>query len=126
MIYPNYDQGENRACAMPPSKLEKYLNILEVLVDQPRKADFVAQKTRMEHAPLRRCLAFLVTNGVVEKRGLDGKMPVYALTERGMAVFKTLRAMKYFEKLRESFPIVDEAREIASVLSKQPREWEEQ
>jgi hypothetical protein len=32
-----------------------------------------------------------------------------------------LRAFKYFEKLRESLPVIDEAKEIASILSKNTR-----
>lgn len=111
---------------MPPSKLETYLNILEVLVENPQKPDFIARKTHLKQEPLKRYLAFLVANGVVEKRKLmSSKQLVYALTERGMAVFKELRAMKYFEKLRESFPIVEEAREIASFLSKRSKDWRE-
>jgi len=107
---------------MPPSKLEKYLNILEVLLDQPRKIDQIARKTRMEKSSLKRCLNFLVSNGIVEKRMLQPKLAVYALNERGLAVFKTLRALQYLEKLRDSLPIVEEAREIASILSKRSRE----
>jgi len=111
---------------MTPSKLETYLNILEVVVENPQNPEFIARKTRMKPDSLKRCMNFLVSNGVIEKRRLmSSKQPVYALTERGMAVFKELRAMKYFEKLRESFPIVEEAREIASFLSKRSRDWRE-
>ncbi len=111
---------------MTPSKLEKYLNILEVLVENPQKSEFISRKTHMKPDSLKRCMTFLVSNGVVEKRRLvSNNQIVYALTERGMAVFKELRAMKYFEKLRESFPVVEEAREIASFLSKRSRDWRE-
>jgi DNA-binding MarR family transcriptional regulator len=111
---------------MAPSKLETYLNILEVLVENPQKPDFIARKTHLKQDSLKRHIAFLVSNGVVEKRRLiSSKQIVYALTERGMAVFKELRAMKYFEKLRESFPIVEEAREIASFLVKRSKTWRE-
>jgi DNA-binding PadR family transcriptional regulator len=108
---------------MKPSKLETYVNILEVLVTNPQKAEFIARKTHLKPDSLKRCLAFLVSNGVIEKRELmTSKQVVYALTERGMAVFKELRAIKYFEKLRESFPVIEEAREIASFLSKRSQE----
>lgn len=111
---------------MAPSKLETYLNILEVLVENPQKPEFIARKVHIKQDSLKRRMSFLVSNGVIEKRRLmSNNQTVYALTERGMAVFKELRAMKYFEKLRESFPIVEEAREIASFLSKRSRNWRE-
>jgi len=111
---------------MPPSKLDKYLNILEILVEQPQKTDQIANKTHLQRQVLKRQLNFLVSNGVVQKRASGGKQPVYAITERGLAVFKTLRAMKYFERLKETLPIVEEAREITAILSKHPRQWKEE
>jgi len=104
---------------MPLSKLEKYLNILEALVDRPLKIDQIARRTHMQQQVLKHYLAFLVANGVVDERKFRGKHAAYVITERGFAVFKTLRALKYLEKLRDSLPIVEEAREIASVLAKQ-------
>ncbi len=103
---------------MPLSKLEKYLNILEALVDRPLKIEQIARRTDIEPQVLKHHLAFLVANGVAVERRLKGKRVAYAITERGFAVFKTLRSIKYFEKLRETLPIVEEAREIASVLEK--------
>ncbi len=116
----------NVRCKMPQSKLDKYLNILDVLVDRPQKVDLIARRVHLELDAVKRCLGFLILNGVVEKRRLNGKQIVYALTERGVAVFKTLRALKYLEKLRDAFPVVEEAREIASVLSKHSRPWKEE
>src|SRR3972149_3339253 len=107
---------------MPPSKLDKYLNILEVLVERPQKIDKIAAKIHMEVPELRRRMEFLVSNSIVEKRRfLNSNQSVYAINDRGFAVFKTLRAMKYFEKLKESVLVIDEAREIASILSKTSR-----
>ena len=111
---------------MSPSKLDKYLNILEVLVVRPQKVDYVARRIRMEPHALKRHLDFLVSNGVVEKRRFSDKLTLYAVTERGLAGFKTLRALKYLEKLRDSLPMVDEAREIAAVLSKRSRDLVEE
>ena len=104
---------------MSPSKLDKYLNILEVVVEKPKKADYIARKVHVEPHVLKRQLNFLVSNDVVEKRKLGNKLILYAITERGLAVFKTLRALKYLEKLRDSLPVVEEAREITAMLSKQ-------
>lgn len=110
---------------MSASKLEKYLNILEVLVKRPRQASEIARKARIERKALKRLMDFLDSNGVVEKRQIVGKRIVYALTERGLAVFKTLRALQYLEKLKESLPVVEEAREIVSALSGQPQDSQE-
>jgi predicted transcriptional regulator len=104
---------------MPPSKLDKYLNILEVLMQRPQKIDKIAHKTHMELPELMRRMNFLVVNGVVEKRRfLNSNQAVYALSERGFAVLKSIRSFKYFERLKESMPIIDEAREIASLLQR--------
>lgn len=106
---------------MPASKLDKYLNILEVLVERPQRVDKIASKARIEKGELKRRLRFLVSNGVVEERKMMGNRTMYALNDRGFAVFKALRAFKYFERLKESLPVIDEAREIASMLSKNSR-----
>jgi len=111
---------------MPPSKLDKYLNILEVLVLGPRKLDYIADRTNMECNALKRCLDFLVSNDLVEERRLNRNQMVYAINERGLSVFKTLRALKYLEKLKKTLPIVEEAREIASVLAKNSQKLKEQ
>ena len=111
---------------MPPSKLDKYLNILEVLVLGPQKIDSIAYGAKMECNALKRYLDFLVSNGLVEERRFSGKRIVYAVNERGISVFKTLRALKYLEKLKKTLPIVEEAREVASVLNKHSQKWKEQ
>jgi len=108
---------------MPPSKLDKYLNILEVLVQRPQKLDYIAYKTSMECTALKRCLNFLVSNTLVEERTVTDKRIVYAITERGVSVFKTLRALKYLEKLKKCLPTVEEAREIAPVILKRSQKW---
>jgi len=111
---------------MPPSKLDKYLNVLEVLVRGPRKLDYIADKINMECNALKRYLNFLVSNGLVEERRLNRKQVIYAINERGLSVFKTLRMLKYLEKLKKTLPIVEEAREVASVLTKQSQKLKEQ
>jgi len=125
MIYPHCEETKNSAIKMSPSKLDRYLNILEVLANRPQKIDQIARKAHVEQNVLKRQLYFLVLNGVIEKRVLSDKHIVYAITERGFAVFKTLRALKYLEKLKDSLPLVEEAQEIASVLSKHSKELKE-
>jgi predicted transcriptional regulator len=108
---------------MSPSKLDRYLNLLEILVSGPKNIAQIERQANMEHQALKRHLDFLVSNGVIEKRKLSDKQIAYAITERGLSVFKTLRAYKYFEKLKASLSIVEEAHEIASVLSKHSKVW---
>jgi len=73
----------------------------------------------MELPELKRRMNFLMVNGVVEKRRfLNSDQADDALNDRGFAVLKSLRAFKYFERLKESMPIIDEAREIASLLQR--------
>jgi predicted transcriptional regulator len=106
---------------MPSSKLDKYLDILEVVADRPQRIDRIATKVHMETRELKRRMNFLVLNGVVNERPTNDNRFVYALNDRGYAVFKTLRAFKYFEKLKESLPVIEEAKEITSLLYKNSR-----
>lgn len=118
-------KNKKLVCRMSPSKLDKYLNILEALVLRPQRLDSVAYKANMECRAVKRYLNFLILNGVVEKREL-GNRRVYAINERGLAVFKTLRAMKYIQKLKKALPVLEEARQITSVLTQHSRRWKEQ
>lgn len=111
---------------MPPSKLDKYLNILKVLVLGPQKIDSIAYGAKMECTALKRYLDFLVSSGLVEERRRSDKWVVYAINDRGLSVFKTLRALKYLEKLKKTLPIVEEASEVAPVLTKHPQKRKEQ
>lgn len=111
---------------MPRSRLEKYLSILDVLVPEPLEFESISYKTNIECKTLRRHLSFLVEHNLVEGRPLDRKRTVYAITERGLAVFKTLQAQEYFKKLRDILPVVDEAGEIRPLLSKHANKLNEE
>ena len=111
---------------MPPSKLDRYMNILEVSVRRPRKLEYIAKKVNMERNTLERHLDFLIYNGLVEERKLSNKRIAYAVTERGFSVFRMLRALRYLEQLKASLSIVEEAKEIAPELSKHSRKWKEE
>jgi len=111
---------------MPPSKLDKYLTILKVLVLGPQKIDSIAFGARMECTALKRYLDFLVSSELVEELRRSDKRVVYAINDRGLSVFKTLRALKYLEKLKKTLPIVEEASEVAPVLTKHPQKRKEE
>ena len=126
MIYVRLENKKTVPIEMSPSKIDRYLNLLEVLVSRPQKIARIEHQVKMEHQALKQHLGFLVANGVIEERRSSNKQIAYAITERGLAVFKTLRAFKYFEKLRKALPIVEEAREISAALSKYSRALKEE
>lgn len=111
---------------MSRSRLEKYVDILEVLVPKPLKFDNISYEANIECSTLRRYLKFLISYKLVEERLLDKERVVYAITERGLAVFKTLQAQKYFQKLRNVLPVVEEASEVRPLLSKHARQFEDE
>lgn len=111
---------------MARSKLEKYLNILEVLVPQPLKFEKISYKANIECAVLKQYLNFLIVHKLVDERPLNKGKTVYAITERGLAVFKTLQAQKYLEKLRNILPVVEEASEVGPLLSRHSGNFEEE
>ncbi len=111
---------------MPRSKLEKYLNILEVLIPSPLRFEKISYKTNIECNVLKRCLNFLITYKLVEERAAKKGSAIYAITERGLAVFKTLQAQEYFQKLRRILPVVEEASEVGPLLSKHSQQFEEE
>lgn len=92
---------------MTRSKLEKYLNILEVLVPKPLEFEAISYEANLECKMLKRYLGFLTLHKLVEELILDNSKLAYALTDRGLAVFKTLQAREYFKKLRNTLVIDD-------------------
>ena len=89
-------------------KLETYEAILEALVNKPLTIDNIAYNTNMDCASLKSRLDFLLKNGLIEERGRNEKTQ-YALTERGVAVLKTLNFQKYLKKIANTIRAVDEA-----------------
>ncbi|UCG36519.1 MAG: hypothetical protein JSV64_07945 [Candidatus Bathyarchaeota archaeon] len=102
---------------MPRSKLEKYLSILENLVPAPQRLEKLSYITSIECRALNQCLDFLMSHKLVEARSSKKNKDTYAITERGLAVFKTLQAQKYFHRLRKILPTIEEAYEVAPLLS---------
>jgi predicted transcriptional regulator len=109
---------------MRRSKLESYEAILEVLVKGPLTIDKIAYKINMNCTVLVRYLDFLMKNDLAEKRP-SNKKTVYAITERGMAVFKTLNLQKYLEKVTASLRAIDDALQTMPILSKRIDEQED-
>jgi predicted transcriptional regulator len=105
---------------MRKSKLESYEEILGALIKKPLGIDSIAYETSMECSILKRRLDFLIKNGLVEERD-SGRKTLYAITERGVAVFKTLNFQKYLEKMVNTIRILDEAMNIVPKISEEKR-----
>lgn len=93
---------------MHRSKLESYEAILGALAKRPLGIDRLAYRTSMDCSILSEYLTFLIANGVVEERNFGGKR-LFAITERGVTIFRTLDFQKYLKKLSKTFMKADEA-----------------
>lgn len=102
------------------SKLECYEEILGVLVKGPATVDSIAYETDMNCAVLKQRLDFLIENGLVEER-VFGRKTKYAVTERGVAVYKTLNFQRYLEKVASAIRVMDEAMEVIPKISEREK-----
>lgn len=105
---------------MRKSKLESYMDILEALVNKPLTVDRIAYEISMECNTVRQRLDFLIKNSLVEERGL-GEKTLYAITEKGIKVLRTLNFPKYLGKIANDIRVIDEAVEIVRELEKSAR-----
>jgi predicted transcriptional regulator len=88
---------------MRRSKLEIYVDILEVLVHWgPLKLTHVMYKANVNCSVLEEYLSFLIKHELVEEKIIIKDRKFYAITPRGIAV------LKQFRGLIEVLPIVDE------------------
>jgi predicted transcriptional regulator len=98
------------------SKLESYEAILGALVKKPLSIDNIAYETDMDCNLLKQRIDSLLKNSLVEERNLSMKTR-YAITEKGIAVLKTLSFQKYFEKVAKTIRTVDEALQVLPRIS---------
>jgi predicted transcriptional regulator len=100
---------------MRRSKLESYEDILEALVKKPLTIDNIAYETNMNCPILTQRLDFLMKYGLVQERS-SSKKKLYGITERGIAVFKTLNFQKYLEKVANTIRAMDDAFQVLSTI----------
>jgi predicted transcriptional regulator len=105
---------------MRKSKLESYEDTLEALVNKPLTADQIAYEINVNCTILKQRLDFLIKNSLIEERGL-GKTMLYAITERGIAVLKTLHFPKYLGKITDKITVIDETLQIIREFEKKNR-----
>jgi predicted transcriptional regulator len=108
--------SESERADMRRSKLELYEDILTALVDRRLTVDAIAYACDMDCVALRQRLDFLVKHGMVEEKTYKKKTR-YALTRRGVAIFKTLTITRRLEKLQTTIKNVDEALKLIPALS---------
>jgi predicted transcriptional regulator len=101
---------------MQKSKLELYEEILYALVNKHMTVDAIAYACNMDCVALRKRLGFLLQQGLVEEKNF-GNVTCYALTRRGLAIFKTLALTKRLEKLQTTMKKIDEALQAIPSLS---------
>lgn len=102
---------------MRRSKLESYEAILEALIKKPMSIDRIAYETGMDCTVIDSRLGFLRENGLVRER-VTPKRLFYAITERGVAVFKTLNFHKYLEKISGALSTIDDAMQTIPIISR--------
>jgi len=103
---------------MRKSKLESYAAILEVLMEKPLGVDRLSYALNGNCAIVKKRLSFLMKNRLVENQVL-GKRKVFAITERGEAVSRTLHLQKHMDKLKTTVIAMNENPELVSVPVKQ-------
>jgi len=88
---------------MRRSKLEVYIDILEVLALRgPLKLTHIMYKSNVNCSVLKDQLEFLIKNSLVEERILRKEKVVYAITSRGLQILKS------FREIKQVFPIEEE------------------
>lgn len=96
---------------MRRSKLESFEDILETLVEEPLSVERIAFETSMSVTVLGKRLDFLLQNGLIEERPSNTEER-YAVTERGIAVLKTLNFQKYLARVQDKLMVIDEAMQV--------------
>ncbi len=121
MLYSKSHHEETERANMRKSKLELYEDILNALADKRLTVDAIAYACNMDCIALRQRLDFLLKSGLVEERNYKTKMR-YALSRRGLAIYKTLSITRRLEKLQTTVKDVDEALKMLPALSEYSQE----
>ena len=87
---------------MRRSKLEMYIDILEVLALRgPLKLTHVMYKANVNCSILKEYLEFLIQQGLVEERALGKRRVAYVINNKGLTVLKQFRELTQFLPLLE-------------------------
>ena len=87
---------------MRRSKLEMYVDTLKVLAHNgPTIQNNIISKANLNFNMLNECLSFLIKNELIEKRTIQKRKSVFAVTKKGINV------LKYFRELEQVPPIIE-------------------
>lgn len=79
---------------------------MAALAKRPLTVDSIAYKTNMDCTVLGQYLESLMKNGLVVEK-VTAKKKLYAITERGLSVFRTLSFQRYLEKIAKTIKTVN-------------------
>jgi len=116
ILYSKRHHEESERAEMRRSKLELYEHILTALADTPLTVDAIAYACNMDCIALSQRLDFLVKNDLVEEKTYKMRKR-YALTRRGLAIFKTLTITRRLERLQTTIKKMGEALKAIPALS---------
>ncbi len=103
------------------SKLENYEAVLAALAKRPLTVDSIAYRANMDCTVLGQYLESLMRNGLVVEK-FTGKKKVYAITERGLSVFRTLSFQRYLEKIAKTIKSVNKLEAPTPTISSGEKE----
>jgi predicted transcriptional regulator len=101
---------------MRRSKLELYEDILSALANTSLTVDAMAYACNTDCTVLFQHIKFLIINDLVEEKEY-AKETRYALTRRGMAIFKTLVLTRTLKKLQVNTKMMNKALQAIPTLS---------
>lgn len=107
--------------SMRRSKLRLYEDILCSLYNKAKTIDEIAFSTSMDCIALRLRLDFLLKNKLVVEHNYK-KLTLYALTARGLAIYKTIKITKQLKKLQTNIQEMDKSLQTTYLFSGQKPE----
>jgi predicted transcriptional regulator len=93
----------HEAVQMRRSKMERYIDILNVLAHTgPLKLTHIMYKSNFNSSILKEYLNFLIKQGLVEERIIKKNLRVFAVTQRGITV------LNHFQELTQEISAIEE------------------
>ena len=101
---------------MRRSKLEEYLDILNVLTcGKHLKITHIMQKANMSFVPLKECLEYLISQGLAEKRMIMEHhtfFEIFTITKKGTS------AVACFKELNQTLPTIERQNSLQPLFMK--------
>jgi predicted transcriptional regulator len=106
---------------MRRSKLRVYEDILCSLHNEAKTIDEIAYSINTDCMALRLRIGFLLKNKLVEEKNYK-KVTLYALTSRGLAIYKTIAITNQLKKLQSNIQKMDKKLQTIHIFSGQELE----